>query len=136
MSFANIMRSYRNKSFGYVIPNTKALKKWLIIENFHFFHRNFANFSRYGFCQNTKKCRTLSLGSSTKNCQIKTLDSYYSQHESEENLTKIQKFSFFHWQFRNFCWDKNNNRSLETQKIDPWKHHEKLPKQFLWICYS
>ena len=31
------MKDYPNKSFEYVIPNAKALKKWLIFEKFHFF---------------------------------------------------------------------------------------------------
>ena len=37
------MKNYQDKSFEYVIPNTKALKNWLIFEHFHFFfHWNFA----------------------------------------------------------------------------------------------
>ena len=31
------MKSYAYKLFGYDIPNAKALKDWLIIENFNFF---------------------------------------------------------------------------------------------------
>ena len=44
-----------------------------------------------------------------KAAEVKTIDSYYSYHEREENLTKNWKFSFFHWKFGNFCWDMDNN---------------------------
>ena len=76
MKLGNSIKNYPNKSVAYVDPNTKTLKKWLIIENFHFFSMKFCQF--FLDMDNGETRRTaqhIAFEVAQKAAKIKTLDS-------------------------------------------------------------
>ena len=139
MSLGNTIKSYPNKSLGYVIPNTKAFEKWLIFENFHFFSLTFRQFFEIWIMSKHEEIhKTLRLGIKTKSCRNKTLDSCYSYHECKEKVTKNKKKNnhFFTDNFEIFLeiliiTDTKNtdNRALKTS----WNATATVPLNLLFL---
>ena len=90
------MESYPIKSFGYVIPNTKALKNLIIFENFAFFWD-------LDYVETRKHAKNFALEVWREAAEIYSLDCYFIYHKSEENLSKSWKYSIFQWYFDNFA---------------------------------
>ena len=69
------MKSYPNKSVAYVILNKRALKNWLILENFQFFfHWNFFIFRDIDYVETQKNAEHLDLEVRPEAAEIITQD--------------------------------------------------------------
>ena len=60
---------------GHVIPKTKALKHWLIFENFKFFHWNFEFFWDMNYVGTQKNAKRLALEEGREAAEIIISDS-------------------------------------------------------------
>ena len=94
-SLGNTMKSYPDQFFEYVIPNTKALKNWLIFEHFHFFTLKF-RLLRCRLFLNIKESKTLSLGSRTSSRRSNNFICLFLLSIKAKKIgPKIKNFHFF-----------------------------------------
>ena len=96
----------------------------------------FTDISQFSKCTNcVKNARNIdneTLKTRLKANKIVPHDSFHSQDQSEENLTKNRKFTDFLWNLDNF--DEIRIMAKNEENL-PSKERWKLPTSFLAICY-